>query len=100
MQYKSTRDKSISVSCAEAIKTGLSADGGLFVPESFPSVTMDEIKSLSSMSYNQRAYFVLGKFLTDFTDEELKKCVDSAYTKEKFETSSIAPLYKLNDGTY
>lgn len=91
MQYKSTRDKSISVSCAEAIKTGLSADGGLFVPESFPSVTM---------SYNQRAYFVLGKFLTDFTDEELKKCVDSAYTKEKFETSSIAPLYKLNDGTY
>ncbi len=44
MQYHSTRDKSISVSSAEAIKTGLSAEGGLFVPESFPSVSLDEIK--------------------------------------------------------
>ena len=48
MQYHSTRDKSISVSSAEAIKTGLSAEGGLFVPESFPSVSLDEIKNLAS----------------------------------------------------
>ena len=86
MQYHSTRDKSISVSSAEAIKTGLSAEGGLFVPESFPSVSLDEIKNLASKSYNERAYFVLSKFLSDFTEEELKKCIDSAYTKEKFET--------------
>ena len=51
-------------------------------------------------SYNERAYFVLSKFLSDFTEEELKKCIDSAYTKEKFETESIAPVYKLNDTTY
>ncbi len=100
MQYQSTRDKSISVSSAQAIKTGLSAEGGLFVPESFPSVSMDEIKGLSSKSYNERAYFVLSKFLTDFTEEELKKCIDSAYTKEKFETNAIAPIYKLNDEAY
>ena len=100
MQYHSTRDKSISVSSAEAIKTGLSAEGGLFVPESFPSVSLDEIKNLASKSYNERAYFVLSKFLSDFTEEELKKCIDSAYTKEKFETESIAPVYKLNDTTY
>lgn len=100
MQYNSTRDKSISVSAAMAIKTGLSAEGGLFVPEKFPTVTLEEISSLSSMTYNDRAYFVLSKFLTDFTDEELRKCIDSAYTKEKFETGSIAPLYELNDSTY
>ena len=100
MQYQSTRDKSISVSAAEAIKTGLSAEGGLFVPDSFPSVSMEEIKALSEKSYNERAYFVLSKFLTDFTEEELKKCIDSAYTKAKFETNSIAPVYKLNDNTY
>ncbi|MCC8160654.1 MAG: threonine synthase [Oscillospiraceae bacterium] len=100
MQYQSTRDKSISVSSAQAIKTGLSADGGLFVPESFPSVSLEEIKNLASKSYNERAYFVLSKFLTDFTEEELKKCIDSAYTKEKFETDSIAPVYKLNDSAY
>ena len=80
MQYQSTRDKSISVSSAQAIKQGLSSEGGLFVPESFPTVTGAEIKSLTEMTYNERAKFILGKFLTNFTDEELTKCVNSAYT--------------------
>ena len=70
MQYNSTRDKSISVSAAQAIKTGLSAEGGLFVPESFPQVSLAEIDELANRSYNERAYFVLSRFLTDFTDEE------------------------------
>ena len=100
MKYQSTRDKSISVTSAEAIKQGLSNEGGLFVPESFPAVTASEIKALADMTYNERAKFILGKFLTDFTDEELTKCVDSAYTKEKFETNAIAPVYKLNDNEY
>ena len=100
MQYNSTRDKSISVTSAEAIKQGLSNEGGLFVPDSFPAVTANEIKALADMTYNERAKFILGKFLTDFTDEELTKCVDSAYTKEKFETNAIAPVYKLNDHEY
>ncbi|MCI8403436.1 MAG: threonine synthase [Clostridia bacterium] len=100
MNYQSTRDKSISVSASQAIKTGLSSEGGLFVPESFPSVSLDEIKSLISKSYNERAFFVLSKFLIDFSQEELEKCIDSAYTKEKFGTDSIAPVYKLNDTVY
>ena len=100
MKYQSTRDKSISVTSAEAIKQGLSNEGGLFVPESIPAVTASEIKALADMTYNERAKFILGKFLTDFTDEELTKCVDSAYTKEKFETNAIAPVYKLNDNEY
>ncbi len=100
MQYQSTRDKSISVSAAEAIKTGLSAEGGLFVPESFPSVTLDEIEELKDKSYTERAYFILSKYLTDFTQEELKSCITSAYTKRKFETDAIAPVYKLNNTTY
>ena len=100
MNYQSTRDKTISVTSAEAIKQGLSNEGGLFVPESFPTVTGEEIKSLAKMTYNERAKFILGKFLSDFTDEELAKCVDSAYTKEKFETNTIAPVYKLDDNEY
>ena len=100
MYYKSTRNSDIKVESAVAITQGISEDGGLFVPESFPSVSLDEIKNLASKSYNERAYFVLSKFLSDFTEEELKKCIDSAYTKEKFETESIAPVYKLNDTTY
>ena len=100
MQYRSTRNKGIAVSSAEAIKKGLSNEGGLFVPENFPAVTKEEIQSLADKSYRERAYFVLSRFLTDFTEEELNYCIDNAYTKQKFETDTIAPLYKLNDKTY
>lgn len=100
MQYQSTRNNSISISSAEAIKTGLSSEGGLFVPKCIPKVTLEEIDALSGKSYQERAGFVLGKFLTDFTPEELEYCITNAYTKEKFETNSIAPVYKLNNSTY
>ena len=76
MQYHSTRDKSISVSSAEAIKTGLSAEGGLFfVPESFPSVSLDEIKNLASKSYNERA---LALYLASSFRTSQKKNLKSA----------------------
>ncbi len=100
MQFKSTRDASVSVSSAMAIKTGLSQDGGLFLPESIPSVDLDTINSLASMSYTERAKKILGLFLTDFTDEELTECVNKAYNREKFETDEIAPVYKTTEDTY
>ncbi len=100
MQYQSTRNKSLSVSAAQAIKAGLSAEGGLFVPDSIPSVSLQEIEKMSAMTYNERAFTVLKKFLTDYSEEELTHCIDSAYTKEKFETANIAPVYKLNGSQY
>lgn len=100
MQYQSTRNKALAVNSADAIKQGLSVEGGLFVPETIPTVTLDEIKALAECTYRERAYFILKKFLTDFTDEELSYCIENAYTKEKFETENIAPVYKLNDKTY
>ena len=100
MQYQSTRNKEIFVSAAEAIKKGLSDEGGLFVPERIPMVTGDEIEALAEKTYRERAYFILSKYLTDFSDEELENCINSAYTKEKFGTDAIAPVYKLNNSTY
>ena len=100
MQFKSTRDANVSVSSAMAIKTGLSSDGGLFLPESIPCVDLDTINSLCSMTYNERAKKILSLFLTDFTDEELTDCVNRAYNREKFETDEIAPVYKTSDGVY
>ena len=100
MQYHSTRDNSISVSSAQAIKQGLSVEGGLFVPDSFPHIGIEEIGSLAAKSYNERAYFILSRFLTDFSQEDLINCIKSAYTKEKFGTDAIAPVYKLNDSVY
>lgn len=100
MQYQSTRDKKLSITSAQAIKKGLSVEGGLFVPENIPSISINEIEQMSDMTYNERAYMVLSKFLTDYSKEELLDCVNSAYTKEKFETNSIAPVYKLNSSQY
>lgn len=100
MFFNSTRNNSIKITSAQAIKQGLSDEGGLFVPESFPKVTLDDIESLKNKDYREVAYFVLSKYLTDFTEEELKDCISKAYTREKFETDSIAPLYAVNDKTY
>ena len=100
MQYKSTRNSSISITSAEAIKQGLSVEGGLFVPETIPEMTVSEIESLVEMNYRQRAKIILSKFLTDFTEEELDNCINKAYTREKFGSDNIAPVYKLNDSEY
>ncbi|MBP3360076.1 MAG: threonine synthase [Clostridia bacterium] len=100
MQYKSTRNSQISISSAEAIKKGLSEEGGLFVPESIPQMKETEIAELTGMNYRARAKVILSKFLTDFTEDELSECIMKAYTKEKFGTDNIAPVYKLNDAEY
>ena len=93
--YNSTRNSDIAVTASEAILKGLAADGGLFVPERIPKldVTMDQLKG---MSYQETAYAVMKQFLTDFTEEELKHCIDSAYDS-KFDTEVIAPLVKVED---
>lgn len=100
MQYVSTRDSKLNVTSAMAIKTGLAPDGGLFLPEEIPHISLDEIVKLSKMTYNERAEDILGRFLTDFSKEEIKDCVNNAYSREKFETDEIAPIFKLNDSTY
>ncbi len=100
MLYTSTRNGAISISSAQAIKQGLSEEGGLFVPQSFPPVSKEDLEKMVEFSYNERAFFILKKYLTDFTDEELSNCVNQAYTREKFETESIAPLYGVDELTY
>ena len=90
MRYTSTRDESVSISASEAILQGLSPDGGLYVPESIPSPDVS-LTEMASMGYRQIAFEVMKKFLDDFTEEELKECIDSAYD-DKFDTSEIAPL--------
>ncbi len=79
MNYTSTRSKIKPISSAEAILRGLSDDGGLFVPEKIPKVTLDEIAALKDKSYEQRAAIILGKFLTDYTADELGECTELAY---------------------
>lgn len=100
MNYYSTRSMDYGCTASEAIKTGLAPDGGLFVPESFPQITIHDIDKMKEMSYAQRAVEIMGKYLTDFTEEEVRECVDAAYNKSKFGTDSITPVYKLNSNVY
>lgn len=95
--YSSTRNAKEKVTASQAILKGLADDGGLFVPDSIPSldVTIDE---LADMSYQETAYAVMKQFLTDFTEEELKDCIRKAYDS-KFDTKEIAPLAEA-DGAY
>lgn len=98
MNYISTRNKNIKISSAQAIKQGISEEGGLFVPDSIPSFTIDEICSMTDMSYNERAFFVLSKYLTDFSKDQLSYCTNNAYTNEKFSDCKIAPVVELEKG--
>ena len=100
MFYNSTRNSNVKVSSAEAITQGISVDGGLFVPESIPQLTLDEIKAIGDMSYGDRAAYIFAKYLTDFTEAEIHHCTDNAYSTKNFETESIAEIAHLLDGTY
>ncbi|MEG0571431.1 MAG: threonine synthase, partial [Oscillospiraceae bacterium] len=100
MLYNSTRNKNIKVNSAKAISSGLSCEGGLFVPETLPSISTKDIETLVDKTYNQRAVTILKDFLTDFSLEQLENCVNKAYTSQKFESDFISPISLLLDGTY
>ena len=95
--YSSTRNGDVKFTASQAILKGLADDGGLFVPDSIPAldVSLDE---LAGMTYQETAYAVMKLFLTDFTEEELKACINKAYDS-KFDTEEIAPLVQA-DGAY
>ncbi|MDO4634214.1 MAG: threonine synthase [Eubacteriales bacterium] len=95
--YNSTRDAKVAVTASQAILKGLAGDGGLFIPERIPKLDVS-MEALGAMSYQETAYEVMKLFLTDFTEEELKHCIQSAYD-EKFDTEEIAPIREA-DGAY
>ncbi len=99
MNYISTRNPEVKVSASQAITKGISSEGGLFVPETLPAVSVSEIEKLAGLDYIGRAKSILSMFLTDFTAEELDSCVRGAY-ETGFSSEKVAPLVKLEDGTY
>lgn len=90
MLYKSTRGKGKVVKSSEAIIKGIAEDGGLYIPDKFPKITRP-FEELGNMSYQELALYIMKKYFDDFSDDELKDCIDKAYD-EKFETPQIAPL--------
>lgn len=91
--YKSTRGDKNLITASEAILKGIADDGGLYIPTEIPKIDFD-IEEALGLSYKELAYRVLRLVLNDFSEDELKACIDGAYD-EKFDTELIAPLKEL-----
>lgn len=98
MKYQSTRNSRIGVSASQAIAQGICGDGGLFVPEEFPQVTEEELESMVGMDYRARASFILERYLSDFTAQEVEQCAAGAYDDAKFSGRSPAPVVTVKSG--
>lgn len=99
MLYNSTRDGKNKISAAEAIATGLARDGGLFVPDTIPALSPEDIKELCNMDYRHRAVKVMSMFLEDFTVSELESFAEKAYGLN-YDSPDIAPVKTLDGNTY
>ena len=100
MKYLSTRDRALRVSSAEAVKLGLSWDGGLLTPETIPQIDGEFLRSLTGVSYQERAAKVMALYLTDYSEEELRTFAGNAYGPDKFDTPAVAPLRKVDETTH
>lgn len=98
LMYVSTRNKNEKVTASQAILKGLATDGGLYVPECIPCLELS-VEELAQMSYQETAYAVMSRFFTDFTEDELKTCIERAYDS-KFDTEEIAPLVEAQGAYY
>ena len=96
--YRSTRSDSTPITASQAILRGFPEDGGLYVPTFVPALEAG-LEDLAKMDYRGVAYEVMRLLLTDYTEEELKNCIDSAYDS-KFDTDEIVPLRKSGDAWY
>ncbi|MGB8623541.1 MAG: threonine synthase [Paracoccaceae bacterium] len=94
MRYVSTRGKAPVLSFEEAMLTGLARDGGLYVPETIPAISHDEIAALAGLSYEDVAFRIMRPFIGDaFTDDELAAIIARAY--KGFGHAARAPLVQL-----
>ena len=100
MQYVSTRNKNQKCSAAQAIAQGLAADGGLLTPEVLPKLSPNGLNTMAEMSYQQRAVFVMGSYLDDFTASELSAFASKAYGRDKFDVKEVAPVRQVDERTY
>ncbi len=95
MKFISTRGGSQVDFAAKAISKGLANDGGLFVPENFPKISLSDLNDLCNMDYAERACFIIHKFLGEYDYNELLDACKISYSK--FEENDAAPLVKLDD---
>lgn len=91
MKYISTRGDATPLSFEEVVLTGLAPDGGLYVPETLPTFSQEEIASWAGLSYQDLALKVISPFVDgEIPDADLKKIIDDTYST--FRHDAIAPM--------
>ncbi len=87
MKFLSTRNSNLKISGREAIVKGISEDGGLFVPESFPA--FDIMENLD-LSYTDLAHKILSLYLTDFDKDDLLELIEKSYASFEDEIAKVS----------
>ena len=96
MKYISTRNNSKEFSFEEVFIKGLADDGGLFIPKSLKKYSEEELKTLSTLNYQDLAKKIIFPFIGDFmTANELSDIVDKSYSV--FRKDNVVDLIKLGD---
>ncbi|MGE5632581.1 MAG: threonine synthase [Caulobacteraceae bacterium] len=95
--YRSTRGKGGLITASEAVLRGIAEDGGLFVPTQIPKLNIS-LEEMIDMDFRNMAYHVMKDYLQDFSEPEIRECINNAYDN-KFDTPQIAPLVK-KEGVY
>ena len=99
MKYISTRGQAPELTFEDAMLTGLARDGGLYVPETIPKLSTDDIKAMAGKSYEEIAFQVMRPFVGDtFSDDDFKGIIERAY--KDFGHAARAPLVQLDHGHY
>jgi threonine synthase len=99
LKYVSTRGEAKPASFNEALIEGLARDGGLYVPESWPQLSREEIASFRGKSYTEIALRVIAPFVgNDIPERDLKRMIDEAYAT--FSHKDVTPLHRLSSGEY
>lgn len=94
MKYISTRGKAPALNFEDVLLTGLAPDGGLYVPETLPQFSREQIAAWSSLSYTDLAFEIVQPFVAgSIPDADLKAIIDDSY--RDFRHPAIAPLVQL-----
>jgi threonine synthase len=101
MKYISTRGNIHPVSSVEAIKMGMVPQGGLFLPEEIPTISLQQLQQWKNLSYSQLATNIFSLFLKDdFSENEISSITRNAYNREVFDSDEITPLKQLDNQLY
>ncbi len=105
MRYISTRgagagSEESAKSFSDILLEGLAADGGLFLPQSYPVLSAEELQWMRQLGYADLAFNIISRYADDIPPADLKAIIDKTYTAEVFGSADITPIRMLEPGLH